>query len=115
MAHLRGHLGTLPGRRLGDQEVEAADDFAYTDPVDGSVSIRQGIRVMFKSGSRIVYRLSGTGTAGATLRLYIERFEGDPARQEEDTQATLSGLIAIAEELAEIRRRTGRERPSVIT
>lgn len=115
MAHLRGQLGALPGRRLGGFEVAAADDFAYTDPVDGSVSTGQGIRVMFADGSRVVYRLSGTGTVGATLRVYIERFEPDPARQGVETPEALAGLVAVAEGLAEIRERTGREAPSVIT
>ena len=115
MTDLRRQLGSLAGKHLAEYQVEAADDFAYTDPVDGSVSTQQGVRVMFAGGSRIVYRLSGTGTAGATLRLYIERFEADPARQEEDTQAALAGLIAVADDLAQIRRRTGRNRPSVIT
>lgn len=115
MAHLRGQLGALPGRRLGGFEVAAADDFAYTDPVDGSVSTGQGIRVMFADGSRVVYRLSGTGTVGATLRVYIERFEPDPARQGVDTPEALADLVAVAESLAEIRERTGREAPSVIT
>jgi phosphoglucomutase len=116
MEHLRGRLASLPGRDLGGGlRVAAADDFSYTDPVDGSVSARQGVRVMFEDGSRIVYRLSGTGTAGATLRVYIERYEPDPARQGEDTQAALAGLIAAADGLAEIARRTGRDRPSVIT
>ncbi len=115
MAHLRSQLATLPGKRLGGFEVAAADDFAYTDPVDGSRSERQGIRVMFKDGSRIVYRLSGTGTAGATLRVYIERFEPDPARQGRDPQEALADLIRIAGDLAEIGTRTGRDRPTVIT
>ena len=115
MSHLRGQLGSLPGQRLGAYEVATADDFAYADPVDGSVSTHQGARVMFADGSRIVYRLSGTGTAGATLRVYIERFEPDPARQGEDTQAALDGLIQVADGLAEITKRTSRDRPSVIT
>jgi phosphoglucomutase len=115
MAHLRSQLATLPGMRLGGFEVAAADDFAYTDPVDGSRSERQGIRVMFKDGSRIVYRLSGTGTAGATLRVYIERFEPDPARQGRDPQEALADLITIAGDLAEIGTRTGRDHPTVIT
>ncbi|MFZ1426863.1 MAG: hypothetical protein WAS21_08855, partial [Geminicoccaceae bacterium] len=99
----------------GAFEVAAADDFAYTDPVDGSVSAAQGVRILFKDGSRIVYRLSGTGTAGATLRVYIERFEADPAKHGQDTQAALTDLIEIAGDLAEITERTGRERPTVIT
>jgi phosphoglucomutase len=115
MAQLRGRLASLPGQRLGGHEVASADDFAYTDPVDGSTSAKQGVRVTFADGSRIVYRLSGTGTAGATLRVYIERYEPDPSRQGEETQSALSGLIAIAGDLAEIGTRTGRNEPSVIT
>ncbi len=115
MAHLRGALASLPGTAFGAYTVKAADDFAYTDPVDGSVSTKQGIRVMFEDGSRIVFRLSGTGTAGATLRVYIERYEPDVTKQDEEVQDVLAPLIAIAEELAEIRRRTGRAAPSVIT
>ena len=115
MAHLRGQLGALPGRRLGGFEVAAADDFAYTDPVDGSVSTKQGIRVMFADGSRIVYRLSGTGTVGATPRVYVERFEPDPARQGVETPEALADLVAVAEDSAEIRERTGQDAPSVIT
>jgi phosphoglucomutase len=115
MAALRALLPALPGQRLGCGEVATADDFAYTDPVDGSVSTRQGIRVLFADGSRIVYRLSGTGTAGATLRVYLERFEPDPARQDGETQAALADLIATADSLAGIRERTGRDRPSVVT
>jgi phosphoglucomutase len=115
MGALREKLATLPGQTLGGLTVAAADDFAYTDPVDGSVSARQGIRVMFSDGSRIVYRLSGTGTAGATLRVYIERFEPDPARHGRDAQEVLAPLIAIADDVAGITARTGRERPSVIT
>ena len=75
MAHMREAAATLPGKTFGALTVEAADDFAYHDPVDGSDSKNQGVRVMFKGGSRIVYRLSGTGTVGATLRVYIERYE----------------------------------------
>src|SRR6185312_1040166 len=115
MAALRARLPTLPGQRLGCGEVATADDFAYTDPVDFSLSTRQGIRVLFADGSRIVYRLSGTGTAGATLRVYLERFEPDPARQDGETQAALADLIATADTLAGIRERTGRDRPSVVT
>ena len=113
--HLRGLCATLPGRSFGVLTVAAADDFSYTDPVDGSVSSRQGIRVMFKDGSRIVYRLSGTGTEGATLRVYIERFEPDAAKHGQETQAALADLIALARDLAEIEPRTGRAEPTVIT
>ncbi|MBI5163942.1 MAG: alpha-D-glucose phosphate-specific phosphoglucomutase [Magnetospirillum sp.] len=113
MAHLRGL--SLTGRRLGAYEVVVNDDFAYTDPVDGSVSTRQGIRVVFGDGSRIVYRLSGTGTEGATLRVYIERYEPDAAKHHLDPQEALADLIAIARDVAEIERRTGRTEPTVIT
>lgn len=113
--NLRGRLGALGGRRFGALEVRAGDDFAYHDPVDGSDSTGQGLRVLFTDGSRVVYRLSGTGTAGATLRVYIERFEPDPARQVQETQAALGELIALSRSLADIGRFTGRDAPSVIT
>jgi phosphoglucomutase len=96
-------------------EVAQADDFAYHDPVDGSDSRRQGLRVIFADGSRIVYRLSGTGTAGATLRVYIERYEPDSARQYLETQVALADLIALSRELAAIEHYTQRAAPSVIT
>ncbi len=112
---LRERLPTLPGQELGGRRVEYADDFAYTDPVDGSRSEHQGLRVGFSDGSRIVYRLSGTGTAGATLRVYVESFEPNPATQNRDTQEALAELVATAEKLARIRDRTGRAAPSVIT
>jgi len=115
MDRLRDMTGGLKGRRLGAYEVEACDDFSYTDPVDGSVATRQGVRILFTDGSRLVFRLSGTGTAGATLRVYIEKYEPDPARHDKDPQEALAELIAIAGEVAEIRARTGREAPTVIT
>jgi len=115
MAGLREGLETLSGRQLGLLTVAYADDFSYTDPVDGSVSTGQGIRIGFSEGSRIVFRLSGTGTEGATLRVYLERFEADPARHDQDTQQALADLIAIADDVAGIRRLTGRESPTVIT
>ena len=115
MDDLRGELGSLPGKSFGDLTVEAADDFAYHDPIDGSVSTKQGVRILFKGGSRVVLRLSGTGTSGATLRVYVERYEADPARHGMETQEALADLIAAAEAIAGIRARTGREAPSVIT
>ncbi|MAM09726.1 MAG: alpha-D-glucose phosphate-specific phosphoglucomutase [Rhizobiaceae bacterium] len=115
MDALREKLATLPGSTFGDLTVKEADDFAYHDPVDGSISRNQGVRIMFESGSRVVFRLSGTGTSGATLRVYLEHFEPDPARHEEDTQKTLAGLIAYAEHVAGIKERTGRDAPTVIT
>ena len=84
--------------------ISAADDFAYHDPIDHSVSKNQGIRILFEGGSRIVFRLSGTGTSGATLRLYVERYEPDASRHGIETQGALADLIAAAEEVAEIAR-----------
>ncbi|MCD1263002.1 alpha-D-glucose phosphate-specific phosphoglucomutase [Shinella sumterensis] len=115
MANLRDQLATLPGKRFGALTVETADDFAYNDPVDQSVSRNQGIRILFEGGSRVVFRLSGTGTSGATLRVYIERYEPDAARHDIDTQEALADLIAVADEIASIKARTGRQEPSVIT
>jgi len=112
---LRGRLPDLPGTQVRGLTVETADDFAYHDPVDGSVSEHQGIRILFAGGSRVVFRLSGTGTSGATLRVYIERYEPDAARHGLDTQQALADLITAADEIAGIRRHTGRDRPSVIT
>ena len=115
METLRKQCGQLAGKRFGNHEIAFNDDFAYTDPVDGSVSEHQGIRIGFRDGSRIVYRLSGTGTEGATLRVYLERYETDPDRQQQDTQEALADLIRIADEIAGIRHHTQRERPTVIT
>ncbi len=115
MDHLRILLPDLPGQRLGAYRVEYADDFAYTDPIDGSRSERQGIRIGLEGGSRIVYRLSGTGTEGATLRVYLEFYEPDPERHDQDTQQAMQPLILVARELAQIEARTGRGEPDVIT
>src|SRR5262249_45538548 len=89
---LRARLGSLPGQSFDAFEVASADDFAYHDPVDGSDSKNQGIRILLKDGSRLVYRLSGTGTAGATLRVYLERFEPNEKEHGKDTQAVLADL-----------------------
>jgi len=115
MADLRASLSILPGTSFGSAIVESADDFEYQDPVDGSISSRQGVRITFTDGSRVVYRLSGTGTGGATLRVYMERYEPDPAKHDQDAQDALSALIATADQVAGISTRTGREAPSVIT
>jgi phosphoglucomutase len=115
MTALRDKLSTLPGTKIGALTVEAADDFAYHDPIDRSVSENQGIRVLFEGGSRVVFRLSGTGTSGATLRVYVERYEPDPANHGIDTQEALADLIAAADTIAEIGKRTGRSEPTVIT
>ena len=105
-----------PAQRSGGLEVAAADDFAYTDPVDGSVSAHQGVRILFRDGSRIVYRLSGTGTAGATLRVYIERFEPDPATPRPGHAGGAGRPDRRSpSDLAEITERTGRSSPTVIT
>ncbi|MBX3607782.1 MAG: alpha-D-glucose phosphate-specific phosphoglucomutase [Piscinibacter sp.] len=115
MAELRAQLPGLAGQRLNERRVALADDFAYTDPVDGSTASRQGVRVIFEDGSRIVYRLSGTGTEGATLRVYLEMYEADPARQDVPTQTALAPLITAAGALARIEQHTGRATPSVVT
>ena len=115
MDHIKSQLPTLVGQQLGGLTVAAADDFSYLDPIDGSVSNHQGLRVVFEGGSRIVYRLSGTGTSGATIRVYIERYEADPALHGLDTQAALSELIAIANDFSQIAQKTGRVQPTVIT
>jgi phosphoglucomutase len=112
---LRSRLAGLPGTSLGALKVASADDFSYLDPVDGSVSSKQGIRVLFEGGSRVVFRLSGTGTSGATVRVYIERYEPDPAKHGMETQAALADLIAAADEIAGIREHTGMNEPTVIT
>ncbi|HLO75046.1 MAG TPA: alpha-D-glucose phosphate-specific phosphoglucomutase [Magnetospirillum sp.] len=113
MDKLRGL--SLQGQKLGAYTVAFNDDFAYTDPVDGSVSTKQGVRIVFEDGSRIVYRLSGTGTEGATLRVYIERYEPDADKHGLDPQDALADLIVMAGELAEIEAWTGRTEPTVIT
>ncbi|HUH78098.1 MAG TPA: alpha-D-glucose phosphate-specific phosphoglucomutase [Devosia sp.] len=113
---LRAQLPSLPGKVLGDElQVAYADDFSYHDPVDGSTSAKQGIRIGFTDGSRIVVRLSGTGTVGATLRLYLERYEAADGRHDLDPQLALEPLIGLVEQLAGVKQRTGRQQPSVIT
>ena len=93
MAQVKGQFATLPGSSFGDYRVKFCDDFSYTDPIDGSLSSGQGLRIGFDDGSRIVFRLSGTGTEGATLRIYLEAFEADPARHRVDAQQALAALI----------------------
>jgi phosphoglucomutase len=115
MEQLRNRTGELAGQQFAGYSVELADDFSYTDPVDNSVSSRQGIRVLFSNGARIVYRLSGTGTEGATLRVYIEQPETDPDALDKDPQASLSELIRLSMSIAEIEKFTGRTAPDVIT
>lgn len=115
MEALRAQLSTLPGTRAGELTVERADDFAYQDPIDGSKSSHQGIRIFFDNGSRAVFRLSGTGTSGATLRVYLEHYEPDVERHRQETQRALAKVTAAAEALSGIRERTGRDAPDVIT
>ena len=111
---LRDALPKLPGRRFGAFTIARADEFAYTDPVDGSISTGQGIRVEFAEGARIVYRLSGTGTEGATLRVYLERFEPDPARHAIAAETALAPLAAAGAAMAEIEAMVGRSQPSLV-
>ncbi|MEM9978457.1 MAG: alpha-D-glucose phosphate-specific phosphoglucomutase [Cyanobacteria bacterium P01_D01_bin.2] len=115
MEGLRSQLSTLKGKQLGSYTVAYADDFSYTDPIDNSVSQKQGIRIGFTNGSRIVFRLSGTGTKGATLRLYVENYEPDTAKHDIDTQVALAPLIELADQVANIKELTGFEQPTVIT
>jgi phosphoglucomutase len=115
LKHLRDQLPGLTGTELGGHAVRLADDFAYTDPIDGSTSSKQGIRILFEDGSRIVFRLSGTGTEGATLRIYVERYERDEALHGTETQEALCDLIELAEQLCEVKKRTGMAAPTVVT
>lgn len=115
ITQLRDAIPTLKGQRFGSREVAYSDDFSYTDPIDGSVSHKQGVRIGFTDGARIVYRLSGTGTQGATLRLYVESYEADGAKHDQDPQAALGDLIAIADAVAKIKALTGMDKPTVIT
>jgi phosphoglucomutase len=112
---LRAALPTLPGRKMKGLTVVKADEFEYLDPVDGSLSRNQGLRLLFRSGARIVFRLSGTGTSGATLRVYLERFEGPDGILNAETSVALADLVAAADDLAGITRHTGRKSPTVIT
>jgi phosphoglucomutase len=115
IASLRVRLPSLAGRSIGSETIEHADDFAYSDPVDGSSIAGQGLRILFRSGARIIYRLSGTGTSGATLRVYIERYEPDTTRHGLNPQTVLAELIGLSRSIAEIEQRTGRSAPSVVT
>jgi phosphoglucomutase len=115
MQALRGRVADLAGWSFGRSSVTHADDFSYADPVDLSVTPHQGIRVFFGEHSRIVYRLSGTGTGGATLRIYLEHYEPDAARQGEEPQTVLAELAAVSREIAEIPARLEREAPSLVT
>ncbi|MGK7889144.1 MAG: alpha-D-glucose phosphate-specific phosphoglucomutase [Leptolyngbyaceae cyanobacterium] len=115
MDQLRAKLPSLKGTQLGAYTVDYADDFSYTDPVDSSVSQKQGIRIGFTDGSRVVFRLSGTGTKGATLRVYLESYEPDASKHGQDPQIALADFIKIADDVAQIQTLTGRDKPTVIT
>ena len=115
IAELTASLPGLPGRAFGPLTVATADSFAYTDPVDGAVSRNQGLRVLFEGGSRVVFRLSGTGTQGATLRVYLERYEPAGGTLDAHTPDMLADLIVAAEALAGIARHTARTAPDVVT
>ena len=115
MGSLHDRLASMAGQRFGTLVVSEADDFSYKDPIDGSVSTNQGVRILFSGGARIVYRLSGTGTKGATLRVYIERYESNADRHGEAPENALKELIDTADVIGEIKKRTGRSAPDVVT
>ncbi|TGG85368.1 MAG: alpha-D-glucose phosphate-specific phosphoglucomutase [Aphanocapsa feldmannii 288cV] len=112
---LRGGLGRLAGQRFGTATIRLADEFSYCDPIDASVTSRQGLRILLEDGSRVIFRLSGTGTKGATLRLYLERYEPSGGNIDLDPQRALADMIQAADALADIRGTTGMDRPTVIT
>ncbi|HHJ35303.1 MAG TPA: alpha-D-glucose phosphate-specific phosphoglucomutase [Gammaproteobacteria bacterium] len=115
MEQLRVRTGELSGQHFDGYTIERCDDFSYTDPIDQSVSSQQGIRILFTSGARIIYRLSGTGTEGATLRVYIEQPENDQVKLSHDAQTLLADLITLSASISEIEKHTGRKAPDVIT
>jgi len=115
MQQVRDQFKALQGSMLAGRKVQICDDFSYTDPIDQSISNNQGIRVLFEDGSRIVFRLSGTGTEGATIRLYLESFEADISKQNMDAQVALADLITASESISKLQELTGRNKPTVIT
>lgn len=115
IAHIKAQFNSLPGQVFGSYTVKTVDDFSYTDPVDGSVSTGQGLRILFACGSRVVIRLSGTGTEGATIRVYLEAFTEDAALQQLDAQEALAELIAVSHQISQLPQLTGRQQPTVIT
>ncbi|MCF6236767.1 MAG: alpha-D-glucose phosphate-specific phosphoglucomutase [Gammaproteobacteria bacterium] len=115
MKHIKNNFSSIKGQTFGNYQVSECDDFSYTDPIDQSVSTNQGVRILFSDGSRIIFRLSGTGTEGATIRIYLESFEKDQSKHVLDAQEGLAELIQIANQISEIKERTGRSEPTVIT
>ena len=113
--HLRDNFTSMTGKGFGRYTIQTCDDFSYTDSIDGSISTKQGLRILFTDGSRIVFRLSGTGTSGATLRIYLEAFEPDTNKHDLDAQTLLAEMIQIAMQISELKQRTGRDTPTVIT
>jgi phosphoglucomutase len=113
--HLRNSFASLTGKAFGRYTIKTCDDFSYTDPIDGSISTKQGLRILFEDGSRIVFRLSGTGTSGATVRIYLEAFEPDTSKHDLDAQIALAEMIQVALQISELKQRTGRDKPNVIT
>ena len=115
MAHLVSQQKDLVGKQLGSFTVATADEFEYVDSFDKSVSSHQGVRIIFTDGSRIIFRLSGTGSSGATIRVYLEQYRDDPSQFDQETQVALKELIDIALSLSKIKEFTGRDEPTVIT
>lgn len=115
MEHLVSLQKDLEGKKLGSFEVETADEFEYKDQFDNSVSSHQGIRFLFTDGSRIIFRLSGTGSTGATIRLYLEQYESDESKFQQETKDSLKELVEIALDISKMQEFTGRENPTVIT
>ncbi|MDQ6999929.1 MAG: alpha-D-glucose phosphate-specific phosphoglucomutase [Mariprofundus sp.] len=115
LQNVRDQFTSLPGTRMAGRRVASCDDFAYTDPVDGSISENQGVRILFEDGSRIIFRLSGTGTSGATIRVYLESYEPDSSRHGLDAQDALADMIEAAGEVSQLQKLTGRDKPTVIT
>jgi len=115
LQNVRDQFTSLPGTQLAGRNVASCDDFSYTDPVDGSVSENQGVRILFEDGSRIIFRLSGTGTSGATIRLYLESYEADSSKHGLDAQDALADMITAADKVSQLRELTGRDKPTVIT
>ena len=113
--HIKAQFKSLPGQTFGSYSVKTCDDFSYLDSIDGSISHNQGIRILFEDGSRIVFRLSGTGTEGATIRIYLEAFEPDSRKHHLDAQVALAEMIQIALLISQLKEKTGRDTPTVIT
>ena len=113
--YLRENFGAMTGKTYGNYTVNTCDDFSYTDSIDGSISTKQGLRILFQCGSRIVFRLSGTGTEGATIRIYLEAFEPDTNKHHLDAQVALAEMIKIALDISQLQEKTGRNQPTVIT